>query len=245
MKKFREYTTWKIGDYFLQLSVVILGIIVTFAGSNAISRHAQSKEIATTLQLVRSELKMNLQNVKEAHEYMLREKAASSYLLAYQSKPQQISEDSLAQYINLPFRANSFSYTSDALEMLKMSSLAQQIRDKEMVLQIVAAYNELKQVQELIEWYNGMKSKYIDRLENSKNFVQDSRELKKEIGENLPDYLSDKRNFCAMYALYLNYTSFSDLNLFITHGVNLQIFHQADAALEQAIEAIQVKYGRK
>lgn len=245
MRKFREYTTWKIGDYVLQLSVVILGIIVTFAGSSAISRHAQSKEIATTLQLVQTELEMNLQNVKKMHKDLLLERKGCMYLLTYESKPKEASVDSLSRYMGLPFVINSFSYTSDALEMLKMSSLTQQIRDKEMVLQIVSAYNELKKAEELVKWYYGMKSKYTDRLEDSESFVRDAQQIRKKAGKNLHDYLFDKHNFYEMYVSYSVHPPFRNLLLFISSGVNLQTFQNAEVVLDQAIKAIQEKYGRR
>lgn len=245
MGKFREYTSWKAGDFVLQLSVVILGIIVTFAGSNAITRHAQSKEIATTLQFVQTELEMNLRNLKEMHNNLLQEKKACVYLLGYENEPEKISADSLSRYMGLPFVINSFSYTSDALEMLKMSSLTQQIRDKEMVLQIVSAYNELKKTGELVKWYYGMKSKYTDRLEDSESFARDALGVRKKAGKNLHDYLFNKQNFNEMYVMYWNYPPFRNLLLFISGGVNLRTFHNAEVILEQAIASIQEKYRRK
>lgn len=44
-------TSWKVGDYIRQLSIVIVGIIVTFAGSNMITDYSQSKEIVNAYNL--------------------------------------------------------------------------------------------------------------------------------------------------------------------------------------------------
>lgn len=83
MRKWRKFTSWRIGDYVLQLSVVVLGIIVTFAGSSAISRYSESKQVANTMQLIKSELKLNRERVEDIHKHLNFERRACNYILQY------------------------------------------------------------------------------------------------------------------------------------------------------------------
>ena len=74
-------TSWKIGDYIRQFSIVMVGLIVTFAGSNMITDYSQSKEIVNALQLVKNELELNKKEVRRITERIQFELKACSYFL--------------------------------------------------------------------------------------------------------------------------------------------------------------------
>ncbi len=55
--------SWRIGDYFRLFSIVAAGIIVTFWGSDRITKNARQKEVRATMQLVAKELEYNRQEL--------------------------------------------------------------------------------------------------------------------------------------------------------------------------------------
>ena len=59
--------TWR--DYALQLSVVIIGIVVTFAGSGLIERWRVAREVRATMLLVHAELETNRADFMQVGDY--------------------------------------------------------------------------------------------------------------------------------------------------------------------------------
>lgn len=181
MKKWiKKYTTWKIGDYILQLSVVILGIIVTFAGGNLLEERAKAKELAKAMQIVKSELELNRQEVARIKDILKLEKDVARYLLRYENRIAEANADTLQMYLHTLFFSQLFTYTSDALEMLKASSLVQQIHDKELVLQVVRAYSKLKSTDEIFKWYYSIKEKEGDFLNQNSVYVKRNKTFMEE-----------------------------------------------------------------
>lgn len=158
--------SWKIGDYIRQLSVVILGIIVTFAGSNAITQYVESKEITRTLQLVKDELALNKENVRKINARIELEQKACTYILEHRRCLEHASQDTLEIYRNIPMQTRSFRYTKDAIELLKTSSLFQKVEPKTLVLEIIKAYSDLEMVAVNVRGYYDLKSEDIGGLRN-------------------------------------------------------------------------------
>lgn len=179
-KGIRKYTTWKIGDYVLQLSVVVIGIVVTFAGSNALEERAKAKELVQAMQIVKSELELNRQEVIRVTGILQNERNGCSYLLHYKDHIRDANPDTLRMYLYTPFISELYAYTDDALEMLKASSLVQQIQNKETVLQLIKAYNKLKSVDEIFRWYYNSKEKEADLITKDPDFVMQNTELMKK-----------------------------------------------------------------
>lgn len=236
MKKWRKFTSWRIGDYILQLSVVVLGIIITFAGSSVISGYIESKQVANTMQLIKSELELNREKVKFTHKHLDFERRACNYILRYRNNFESASEDSLLMYTNVPFEADMFIYVTDALEMLKMSSLSQRIQDKELIFQIVKAYNELKRMQEVVSWFYGLKSKYAELIYTDVEFQKGGKKWEGKERENI-------RNICRYH---LDNIQFINILKFTATGINYEPACQdSEEALDQAIAMIEKKYGHK
>lgn len=137
---------WRIGDYIRQFSIVVAGIIVTFYGSSLITNHAQQKEVKSVMQFVRAELEYNRKELQQIHNKILGEQVISSYLIDCDFDTRKIPADTLLKYRRFISSSSSFEYTSDALEVLKNSSLMQQISDKKLLLDLVKTYETLRRV---------------------------------------------------------------------------------------------------
>lgn len=236
MKKRRELTTLKIGDYILQLSVVILGVIVTFGGSTLLSERAKAKEIANTMEMIKIELEMNKKDIQEISQYLAAEQKMSRYLLHFENNLSEASEDTLKMQLNFPFRINRFKARTDALEMFKMSSLAQQIQDKKLILQIIKTYTEIKAVEDVVKWYYDLKSKYLEELKNDKNYLNKEKEF-------INTYTS--KSIRQLWELRLSSFTVYNVLQFINGAREFQEgFPTAETAIEESIQIIENSYGK-
>lgn len=179
-KTIKKLTTWRVGDYVLQLSVVIVGVLVTFIVSDAVSERAKAKEVAKAMEIVKSELEQNNKNLIDITERISFEQNAGRYVLRYEKQLGNAAVDSLQLYLKVPFHIRSLEFTNDALEMLKASSLIQQVRDKELILQIMRAYNRLKEAKETVAWYYNMKESYWTKLSDDSFYIRQDEKLKQE-----------------------------------------------------------------
>lgn len=148
---FRSFTTWKIGDFILQLLVVILGIVVTFAAGNAVSERTKAKEVAKAMEIVKNELERNLEDFDQITERLRLEQRICRYIRSYEKHIEEASADTLRKYLSMPFQVSSFIPASDAMEMLRASSLLPNVENKELVLDILKAYNGLQEVKETVD----------------------------------------------------------------------------------------------
>lgn len=162
--------SWKIGDYFRQLSVVILGIVVTFMASDALTEYTQSREIRSTLQLVKNELEWNLEALKWISNRVELERRVSTYVLEYRSNLNRAEEDTLRKYQWILFQTRDFLYTKDAFDLLKTSSLFQKIKPRTVGLQVIKAYNALESSATTVKMYYQMKDSYLGGLMLDKRF---------------------------------------------------------------------------
>ena len=55
----------RLGDFICNFIAVVLGIAITFVGSDMIQEHNKKKEVAQALQLVKSELLINRETIEE------------------------------------------------------------------------------------------------------------------------------------------------------------------------------------
>lgn len=232
-KKMNKFTSWKIGDYVLQLSVVILGIIVTFAASDAVSKYAKRKEVTKAMQIVKSELEENEQKVEEITERLRFEQKACRYFLRFEKNLEQADKDSLWMYSNTLFQIHTFMYMSDAVEMFKASSLVPHVRDKDLVVQLLKSYNHLRAVEETVKWFYDTKGEYTRKTADDENHIRREEEFAID---------KDIRKICK-YRL----SNFQIHNLisFAAFGVAFETRCQdALDALNRTIEIIDKEYGQ-
>ena len=222
-------TSWKIGDYIRQLSIVMVGIIVTFAGSNMITDYSQSKEIVNVLQLVKNELELNKKEVRRITERIQLERKACSYVLKYRDCIEKASEDTLRMYSNIPFQSRSFVYTKDAMELLKISSLFQKIQPRILVLQIIKSYSDLEITRMLVKDFYDIKVGYTNNLINSENFDFYDKKLYQFIRDFWRNFLFSKEgwNVC---------------NFVVNNFSSEEPFQEIEMSLEKTIKMLEEIY---
>lgn len=165
----QKSTEYKFGDFFRNFLAVILGIIITFAGSDWITERNTQKEIKKSLQLMKSELLLNREEIKSMGERVKLEQHAASYFFENKNNANGIPQDSISRYLPLLFQWSKFTFTSDAMEMLKASGLIQKIQNKELALQIIQAYGTIKAAEASFEIYMKYKNQAQEEFNNPPN----------------------------------------------------------------------------
>lgn len=167
----RMIAEYKLGDFFRNFIAVILGIIITFIGNDLIQDSHKEREVKQALQLVKSELLLNKEIIEEMRETEILNKKGALYLLRFHEKMDEAQADSLAYYGYLPFQSRNFLSVTNALEMLK-GSLIQNIKSKELVVQIIQAYAVIKNSHLFYEGYSKAKNELIKGFSTRQDYLE-------------------------------------------------------------------------
>lgn len=219
---------WRIGDYIRQFSIVVAGIVVTFAGSNAISNHAKQKEIKAVMELVQSELLHNQKQLSLIRKQLDNERKMAFLLVENNFDYSQIPSDTLMAYQSLFTRLGSFKYTQDAVEILKNSSLMQQISDKNFLLSVMQSYEVLRGIEKDVTEY------YIWKKESVFSIFSLVNDEDRELMRN--------GNVSVSYRVFLSVPSSRNFTNTVPSFFDPNVFSDADHLLKQSIEGISDRY---
>ena len=61
-----------------------------------------------------------------------------------------------------------------------MSSLAPQVHDKKLILQIIKTYNEIIIVEDIVKWYYDLKTQYMNDMKTERDFLYKEDKLLRE-----------------------------------------------------------------
>lgn len=233
--KVKNFSQWRLGDYFRQLSIVILGIVITFMAGDAINKYTKSKEIKKSMQLVRDELELNRENVGKIADWIKLNQRVGWMILQADKNLEQIPVDTLQKYINLPFQTEDFLYTDHALELLKTSSLFQQVRDKEHALQLIKAYAELELVARQVDFFMTEKAKRMEEFE-------EAIRIRHRKGDGM---MKKAQNLRESWALNLTYVEFQNIFYFVLGCFDdtEAHFQNVDNKLLATIKMLDKEYG--
>lgn len=168
----------RLGDFICNFIAVVLGIAITFVGSDMIQEHNKKKEVAQALQLVKSELLINRETIEEMMKIEKINKEGACYLLQYKDKMNEASSDSLNYYGYFPFQSQDFLPVTDAMEMLRASSVMQNIKNKELAVEIIQAYAVIKNAHLFYEGFSKAKETGVEKCVSQQEFRKISNENK-------------------------------------------------------------------
>ena len=146
---------WK--SFFSELVAVILGIVITFAGQGIIDRAHDRKEVRSALQLVRTELISNRQDISYLRDYLNQAQQSAQYLvdnpelLKHIDRLDSATLKTVTDHQGMVLAEVSVSLPHDALELLKTSSIFQKIGDNALSLKIIRAYDCCQVIVESID----------------------------------------------------------------------------------------------
>ncbi len=150
---------WRVGDCLRQTSIVVIGILITFTGSDLISRCSDKRDIQATMLLIEDELKANREKYVNLLSEFDKDERLSALLVKHDMNYREIPLDSLKQYLYVVGRTRKFDYSRNALEILSNSMQMQNISDKEFLLSLNDVYETLERCKVSVNGYYDMKEK--------------------------------------------------------------------------------------
>ena len=218
---------WRLGDYFRQFSIVAAGIIVTFWGSDKVTEHSRQKEVRAAMQLVAEELEYNRKELRNIKHLLDIDRNMSSLLIEHKMDISGIPADTLSKYDKLFNNMSELSYKTDALDVLKGSSLMQYISDKRLLQDVLQTYFELGRKQRDVGDYYATKT---DALMSAAM----SRELAHVFDGD--DSLRDQALFLVQYKKFINYVNM------VPGFLYWHEFDELDERLAKQIQVLKAKY---
>ena len=149
-------------EALLNFLAVCLGIAITFTGDGIISRQREKKEVASSLTLVKNELEDNLSFIEYSDSVFSAIADAAEFLIRYEGNYKAAPYDSLMQYCNIPLISYEITYSDEALELLKTSSIFTKIKDQELSLELIHAYGAISDEFKVIRFFHERKNKYLE-----------------------------------------------------------------------------------
>ena len=153
----------KIGKYLREVSVVVIGVAITFVASNAISNRNEKREMALSLNAITIELE---RNVIAFEDYARRlQKSANYQLYIHSHDEKSISEDSILYYalsgpdgIGWGNTTQETVLIRDAFDMFKTLGNMRYVTNKEVLVSIWEIYSEMENAQRVFDGIMQMKN---------------------------------------------------------------------------------------
>ena len=154
----------RIGAYIRELSVVIIGVAVTFLISDTVSTAKEKKDLNQQLNAIYIELELNLEKVNQLVQLYDSHIQLGRLLRQTITEPEQVSEDSLRKYIASADHMDLFIYNKSAFEMFVINGGMKLISDRRLLLDISESYAMLEAASRESELYNSLKLREIQEL---------------------------------------------------------------------------------
>lgn len=165
-KSFSSYFTGAgILSYLRELSVVIIGILITMSITSFINNYNRQKDLDGMLSLVKQELYENLETLDWVQDRWEGEVEIFSRIREHNYVVEEIPEDALRKYSYAIGALYRLSYKDDSYDVLRNSIQAQYIKQKDLLQNLSYTYGT-------IALLNGQLNSYSDRKRTTMNSIQ-------------------------------------------------------------------------
>jgi hypothetical protein len=164
MSKFEKLKQMKIGNYFRELSVVIIGVAVTLYASDAITHIKEQKDMTIQLNAVYAELEFNLQIIDGVIDYFDDIAQLKRYITEDYQNPGQVDADSLSKYSRIVGQTRGLVYKKGAYEMLLNSGTARLFKDKASLSDITECYTLMEMSKESLNGYISLRTDLLKKV---------------------------------------------------------------------------------
>jgi len=151
-------------SYFRELSVVIIGILITLSITNAINNYHRQEELKGMLKLVKDELKDNYQNLIWVQQRWEGEQRVFKYLKENIDNIERIPIDTLQKYSYALGSIYSFNSKNDSYDVLKNSTIKQYIKEKDLLPTLSNSYKRLDNLNAQLSIYSRRKTDSHDTM---------------------------------------------------------------------------------
>jgi len=164
MKTNMKLKDLRIGNYFRELSVVIIGVAVTLFVSDLISTEKENNDLNLQLTAIYSELEDNLQRMDVLIDYYDKLGHLRKYLLESVDSTDSAVNDSIRKYEHLAYNTISFTYKKGAYDMFVNSGAMKLLKDREQLLNITESYSVLEEIKQEHDGYVSSKSHLFNEI---------------------------------------------------------------------------------
>ena len=134
-------------DFLNRLLPVVTGIAITFTVQGIVNRAHDRKSVKSAMELVRTELKSNLDDIDHLTDFMKQEVISAQYLSDHQHDLDSCPADIVKYHKGQVNAYVSLALSQNALELLKMSSLFPKVGDNDLSMEIIRAYDACELLQ--------------------------------------------------------------------------------------------------
>lgn len=159
-------------NFFISFFSIFLGMLCTFVGQGMIDRAAAKNEVRTALELVRSELAANVEDINTMADYLEQERISANYFLENRTKIDKCPVDSVNYHSGMLFADASITLPHNALELLKMSSIFQKMGNDQLSMDIIRAYDSCEYSVACYNKFISDRDEKINQTINEKSVTQ-------------------------------------------------------------------------
>lgn len=156
-----KYKEWKVGQYLRELSIITIGIAITFGGNELVSSINAKKALKEELKAVEAELIENKAYIEDILSYY-DDVYVYRDLIARKYNGEEVNADSIKTYSFTFNQILNFNYKKDAFEMMKYSGRLTDIKDKSLILNIMECYRLMEQAKETHDMYMSWKAELLN-----------------------------------------------------------------------------------
>jgi len=154
----------KSKKYLRELSVVVVGIAITFGISSWISYRNNKKDFNLYLNTIMLELKTNVEQIE--YEINVLDESVSYTLYLSSHSKESLNSDTIQKYEHAINRHRNVKFKRNAFEMFKSSGNMSLLSNKELLLSIWEAYDQIEDFQsEFQTYYQYKKDKFTQEYE--------------------------------------------------------------------------------
>ena len=161
MKKSKS-TINKIGKYFREISVVVIGVAITLSVGIWLNNKSEKKDMAIYLNAIKMELEENLTRLDSIAADLQAAANYEMYLKFHDNKT--LNADTLTYYaVNVCYHINLMKLGLNTFEMFKSSGAMRLINDKELLMSIWNVYYKCAALNEILVRYYDRKFEHIEK----------------------------------------------------------------------------------
>jgi hypothetical protein len=161
IKRSQIFSGLSIFEYLRELSIVIIGVLITLFITNYISDRNKQKEIHGMLGFIKTELIENKENLEWIHWRWEGEQHIFGLVLENTDNLKEIPADTLKKYNYAIGALYSLSTKKESYELLKSSMLMQYVKDKNLLRKLSGMYGRLQNLDAQLSRYSTQKTSFF------------------------------------------------------------------------------------
>ena len=134
-------------EFVNKLLPVVTGIAITFTLQGVVNRSHERKSVRSAMELVRTELSSNLQDIDHLNDFLQQEVISAKYLSDHQQDLDACPADIVKYHKGQVDAYVTVVFSQNALELLKLSSLFPKVGDDDLSMGIIRAYDACEMLQ--------------------------------------------------------------------------------------------------